>query len=299
MKFEKKLLHNLNPTVQRVPTLFAHLEKSQSKNQIQKVSWDRISIKFHFHEILIVNQWISIDRGEGQRMLSFQKKLFLIVLLSTWNLGAEEAVVSFVKGKVNIRSSKDPKSTLQLLKKGDKVSEGTTILTGNGSSVTLVFNGSEFKVMQNSVLQLNDLPTKDKKGDVEVTNGFAWFKVENAGKGFQSRTPTSTAGVRGTAFATMYEPNVKTAMNCICHGKVEVSNTENKSVVLEKATGSMVVSGGEVQKTEYSKDFEKGEALPSFEAKVKSAPILKNCLSCHKTKGWEVKGTPKDETYGK
>ncbi len=233
-------------------------------------------------------------------MFGSKQILIFFVLLSTWNISAEEAIVSFVKGKVNIRSSKDPKSALQLIKKGDKVSEGTTILTGNGSSVTLVFNGSEFKVMQNSVLQLNDLPTKDKKGDVEVSNGFAWFKVQNVGKnGFQSRTPASTAGVRGTAFATMYEPNVKTAMNCICHGKVEVANTENKSIVLEKATGSMVVAGGEVQKAEYFNDFEKGEALPSFEKRVKAAPILKNCLSCHKTKGWEVKGTSKDETYGK
>lgn len=218
-------------------------------------------------------------------------------------LFAEEATVSFVKGKVNARSATNAKSPLKLLKKGDKVSEGTTILTGNGSSITLTFNGSEFKVLQNSTFNLNTLPTKEKGGDVEVQNGFAWFKVEkeNAGKnGFNARTPTSTAGVRGTAFATMYEPQVKTAMNCICHGKVEVASNEKKSLVLEQGYGSMVVGGKpEVQKAEYLKDFEKGQVLPSFGEKIKTAPILKNCLSCHKTKGWEYKGVQKDETYGK
>lgn len=39
--------------------------------------------------------------------------------------------------------------------------------------------------------------------------------------------------------------------------------------------------------------------MPDFESKVKDAPMLKNCLSCHTPKGWTAPGIIKDEKYGK
>ncbi|MCB1179292.1 MAG: FecR domain-containing protein [Leptospiraceae bacterium] len=223
-------------------------------------------------------------------------KIFLSILLLPVIIYAESAKVTFLKGKVNV---KEGIGKFKKIKKGDSIPEGAKIVTGNGSMVTLFYNGSEFKIMQNSKMVLNSLPGKDKEGKVEISKGFAWFKIENAKKnGFTAVTPTSAAGVRGTAFATMYEPKPKMAMNCICHGKVEVSDKNSNSLMVEKGYGSAVSEKG-VEKTEYVKDFKDNEVLPSFKDKIKKAPILKNCLSCHKTKGWSLKGVVKDNAYGK
>lgn len=199
---------------------------------------------------------------------------------------ANEAIVTFLKGKVYSQPL-NVKTKPKLLKKGEKVSQGTTITTTKDSQITLQYEGSEFKIFQNSIINLNSIPTKEQAGDIEVSSGFSWFKIEKGTKGFTARTITSTVGVRGTAFATMYEPEFKTAMNCICHGKVEVKSKEGKSILLEQGYGSMIVAGKpEINTAEYIKDFEKKEVLPSFKLKIDSSPILKNCLSCHKTKGW-------------
>lgn len=232
------------------------------------------------------------------------KVLLIMIGLFFTSLSAQDtdsAVASFVVGKVSIKSSGDTK--WKPLKKDEKVGNGDTIMTGNGSATTFVYKGSEFKILANSTLVVNSLYSKDTEGSVEVKNGSAWFKlVDLGGKKFTARTPTSTAGVRGTAFATLYDEKSKIAMNCVCEGKVEVSSTESgaKSKLVEKGNGSSLKMGsGNVDVGSYKNIIVKNEAMPEFESRLKESSMLKTCLSCHSPKGWTAPGVIKDDKYGK
>ena len=213
----------------------------------------------------------------------------------------ESAVVSFLVGKVNIKSTADNK--WKPLKKEDAVNSGDSIMTGNGSVATITYKSSEFKISANSTIVVNSLYSKDKDGSVEVKNGGAWFNIKDLGpKKFTASTPTSTAGVRGTAFGALYDDKTKVAMHCVCEGKVEVASNEAgaKPKMVEKGNGSSFKAGSaDIEMSIYKNLIVKKEAMPEFESKVKDAPMLKNCLSCHTPKGWTAPGIIKDEKYGK
>jgi ferric-dicitrate binding protein FerR (iron transport regulator) len=228
----------------------------------------------------------------------------LNLVLVSFSLVAQEAdtaIVTFLVGKVSVKTATDTK--WKPLKKEDSVGSGDTIMTGNGSAATITYRGSEFKIAANSTLVVNSLYSKDKDGAVELKNGSAWFKVANlSGKKFTATTPTSVAGVRGTAFATLYDEKSKSGMNCVCEGKVEVTSTEAgaKPKLVEKGSGSSLKMGSaDIDISSYKNLIVKKESMPEFESKVKESPMLKNCLSCHTPKGWTAPGIMKDDKYGK
>lgn len=227
--------------------------------------------------------------------------IFAVSILGLSAQESESAVVSFLVGKVNLKTTADNK--WKPLKKEDKVASGDSVMTGNGSVVTITYKGSEFKIAANSTIVVNSLYSKDKDGNVEVKNGGAWFNVKDlGGKKFSAATPTSVAGVRGTAFGALYDEKTKVAMHCVCEGKVEVASTEAgaKPKMVEKGNGSSFKMGSaDVDLSTYKNLIVKKEAMPEFEAKVKEAPMLKNCLSCHTPKGWTAPGIMKDDKYGK
>ena len=213
----------------------------------------------------------------------------------------ETAVVSFLVGKVNLKTTADNK--WKPLKKEDKVDSGDSVMTSNGSVVTITYKGSEFKIAANSTVVVNSLYSKDKDGSVEVKNGGAWFSIKDlGGRKFVAATPTSTAGVRGTAFGALYDDKTKIAMHCVCEGKVEVTSTEAgaKPKMVEKGNGSSFKEGSaDIAMNSYKNLIVKKDAMPEFESKVKESPMLKNCLSCHAPKGWSAPGIIKDDKYGK
>ncbi|MDV6235771.1 FecR family protein [Leptospira ellisii] len=222
-----------------------------------------------------------------------------IVLLSQESKTGD-AKVGFLLGKAHVQ--KAGKTSWENLKANDFVDEGDTISTGNGSRLTVLYKGSEFKIQQNSKVKLASLHGESKDGKVEVNQGFAWFKIVGLkGRQFNVATATSTAGVRGTSFSVLFDPKTKDASFCTCEGKVAVSDSEGKEVLQEKGKGTLI-SGKEpeMKKVEYEGVIKKLKSLSGFEARLKKNVSLKNCLSCHTPEGW----TPpddvlKDETYGK
>ena len=85
---------------------------------------------------------------------------------------------------------KNPKHSPKQISKGEFIEVGDIILTGNGSSLTFTFQKSEFKVLANSTFTVQEFPTQEKEGNVEVKSGFAWFKLANLGKlGFKANLP--------------------------------------------------------------------------------------------------------------
>ena len=228
----------------------------------------------------------------------------VLVLASVISLSAQEsetAVISLLVGKVNIKTQADNK--WKPLKKEDKVSSGDSIMTGNGSIATLTYKGSEFKIAANSSIVVNSLYTKENDGSIAVQNGSAWFKVKDlGGKKFIATTPTSTAGVRGTAFGAIYDAKTNSSMHCVCEGKIEVTTatTGAKPKLVEKGNGSSFQKdNADIAMSSYKNLIVKNEAMPEFESKVKESPMLKTCLSCHTPKGWTTSGIMKDDKYGK
>lgn len=222
-----------------------------------------------------------------------------IVLLSQESKTGN-AKVNFLLGKAHVQ--KTGKNSWEPLKSNDPVYEGDLISTGNGSRVTVLYRGSEFKIQQNSKIRLTSLHEESKNGRLEIDQGFAWFKIVNLkGKKFDVATSNSTAGVRGTSFSVSYDPKTKDSSFCTCEGKVTISDSNGKEIVQEKGKGTIVFSQNpEMKKVEYEGIIKKLKTLPGFEARLKKNLSLKNCLSCHTPEGW----TPsedflKDETYGK
>ncbi|MCG6168718.1 FecR family protein [Leptospira sp. FAT2] len=222
-----------------------------------------------------------------------------IVLLSQESKTGD-AKVGFLLGKAHVQ--KTGKTSWEPLKSNDFVDEGDLISTGNGSRITIVYKGSEFKIQQNSKVKLASLHGESKDGRVEVNQGFAWFKIVGLkGKKFDVATATSTAGVRGTSFSVLYDPKTKDSSFCTCEGKVLVSDSEGKEILQEKGKGTFVSpKDSDMKKVEYEGIIKKLKALSGFEARLKKNVSLKNCLSCHTPEGWTPPDdVQKDETYGK
>lgn len=231
------------------------------------------------------------------------KNFLVIFLFISFSIYSESvATITSVIGKVSIKSL-NSKDLWKTVKVNDKLNEGDILNTGNGSMATIIYKDSEFKMTQNSTLAVNSFYAEDKDASVEVKQGLVWFKLVNLnGKKFNSISPTSSAGVRGTAFATVYEEKAKADLTCVCEGKVEVTPnaTGGKPVFVEKGKGVNIKSGEtNITPISYKGEMLKGESLPGFEKKIKTYPILKNCLTCHTPNGWKADGFLKDEKYGK
>jgi hypothetical protein len=223
--------------------------------------------------------------------------LFVAVAIITTNLKANDfAVAGYVKGKVSILSADDTSKLWKAFKVNDVLKPGDTLKTGNGSKVDLLFKETEFRIQPNTTFALKEWDTKKQISKGYIENGSAWFKVKDFKKGnFEITSPTSTAGVRGTAFGVYYVLKEKKSYTCVCEGKVDVNGT-----VFAKGSGAGVTEGiTDIEKNEYKDLITKEGATLAFQKKMKDVPMLNNCLSCHKPIGWEDANRIPDEKYGK
>ncbi|EQA36558.1 sigma factor regulatory protein, FecR/PupR family [Leptospira inadai serovar Lyme str. 10] len=232
--------------------------------------------------------------------ISFGLTFGALVVLSQ-GTSDKDARASFLVGKVQVqKSGSGPWTRLKL---GDALNEGDILSTGNASKATLLYRGSEFRILPNSRLKLTKLHNDIKDGRLEVQNGFAWFHVVKLnGKKFEVSTPTNTAGVRGTSFSAFYEAKTKDSGFCTCEGKVALTGNGEKEEgrLQEKGNGGYYPGeGGEPKRTSYEGIIVKFKAFPPFKELMKKNISLKNCLSCHTPQGWTHEETvPMDETYG-
>ncbi|WP_210410016.1 FecR family protein [Leptospira langatensis] len=233
-------------------------------------------------------------------ILTLVLSLGSLVLISQES-SEKDARVSFLTGKVQIqKAGKGPWTTLQ---KGDTASAGDLISTGNASKTTLLYRGSEFKVLPNTKLRISSLYNENQNGKLEVLSGFAWFQLVNLkGKKFEVSTPTTTAGVRGTAFSAFHDTKSKDSSFCTCEGKVLMtgSGDPKEGTLQEKGNGGYYPGeGGEPKRSTYEGIIVKFKSLPPFKDLMKKNISLKNCLSCHTPQGWTPEDSvPSDETYG-
>lgn len=219
-----------------------------------------------------------------------------LILISV-SLSAEEfAVATFTRGKVSFLSSTDSSKLWKTLKINDILKPGDRIKTGNGSKVDFLYKETEIRIQPNTDFTLKEWNSENKVAKAYVDKGAAWFRVSNFKKGsFEVSTPTTTAGVRGTAFGVFYEEKEKKGYTCVCEGLVNINGSE----FAKGSGGALKMGATEIEKNDYKDIITKEGATIKFREKRKEMPMLSRCLPCHKPVGWEDSSFTPDETYGK
>ncbi len=170
---------------------------------------------------------------------------------------ALQGLINFTIGDVKIISGAGE----QAAKVGDVVKEGMTIVTkGDKSQAEIFFGDNAIKILGNTSMEIKKLLANitQNSNDSEffVNKGAVFSRVKKLGKSdnYSVKSPTTTAGVRGTEFL-LEEEGGKASVACI-DGKVECVNNANPSdtAVIEKNEEVVVVPGQNIVKQQISAD---------------------------------------------
>src|SRR3990172_1421817 len=157
-----------------------------------------------------------------------------------------EGIVNFLTGTVSIIDG-GKKSSAAV---GDIVKKGMRIETGKKSFMDIYFDGSAVRVLENSSVEISDLGINIQEGTEKssffVKKGSVFARVVKKlakDDSFSIRTPTTTAGVRGTEFMVVSD-ELKILIACL-NGSVQVNNdvTPGQEPVLVKDEQQVVVEG--------------------------------------------------------
>jgi hypothetical protein len=168
------------------------------------------------------------------------KKIIILTLISVFIISAcgkkkddtiiRAGMINFIVGEVFIAS----KEKTVPAKLGDAVIKGMKIVTYDKASVEVYFGENVVKILGNSSVEIMELLGDAKIGEKTeffVENGRVFSKISKKlmkGDEFTIKTPTSTAGVRGTDFM-VNESEGKSQVACL-DGKVVVSNTATPAI---------------------------------------------------------------------
>jgi len=175
--------------------------------------------------------------------MRFLRTLSLLFLSLSISFGAiDKGVVKFKKGKAFISRGMQnlPANLGTILKAGDIID------VAKNSQVSIELNGTGLlKISERTRFQIPRAEeAKEKTSKVTLFFGGLWVKAQKLLKGesFEIKTPTATAGVRGTEFGTGFEPSSDEAME-------QLASMESDDAVFEAINGSteVDVSEGEVE----------------------------------------------------
>ncbi|MCJ8344433.1 FecR domain-containing protein, partial [bacterium] len=143
--------------------------------------------------------------------------ILIFFLLCTYQLGAgiDKGSVAFIKGRAFIeRGIKTlPAKLGSILKVGDKVN------VEEGSQVSIeLFGSGLIKITEKTSFQIPETEAgSERTSKISLFFGGLWVKAKKLLKGesFEIKTPTATAGVRGTTLGTEYDPDSgETGIQC-------------------------------------------------------------------------------------
>ncbi len=171
-----------------------------------------------------------------------------------------EGLINFVTGDVKLVSEQGQEADAKI---GDAIKEGMKITTkGPKSSVDIFFGENAIKVLGNSSIDVKKLilnaTRNSEQTELFVNNGAVFSKVTKLSKtdDYRVKSPTATAGVRGTDFI-LEEREGKANVACL-DGKVEaVNNTVQNAqpVVLDRHEEVDIQSGqSDMVKKQISQD---------------------------------------------
>ncbi len=134
------------------------------------------------------------------------KYLLFILPMLLISLSAKDiAIVKSIEGSVSAKS----RDSLVVLKNGDWLSQKMSVITGDKSSVTIIFKDNSVVVLgSNSILILQkytfQMQKKKYKFKLKLQKGTASFESGKIGElspeDFTFVTPEATVGIRGTKF---------------------------------------------------------------------------------------------------
>ena len=173
-------------------------------------------------------------------------------------IAPREGLVNFTIGDVKLVSA----AGSQLAKVGDAVKEGMKIVTkGDKSQADVFFGENAIKILGNTTVEVKalvaNLTQNTEKTELFVNNGVVFSSVKKISKNddYVVKSPTTTAGVRGTEFL-VEEQAGKANISCI-DGKVECVNntkTDDPAVIIEKNEEVVIQPGQNMVKQQIDSD---------------------------------------------
>lgn len=173
-------------------------------------------------------------------------------------IAPREGLVNFTIGDVTIVSA----GGQQAAKVGDAIKEGMKIVTkGDKSQADVFFGENAIKILGNTSVDVKKLianfTQNTEQTEIFVNNGGVFSKVKKLSKNddYVVKSPTTTAGVRGTEFL-VEEQGGKANISCI-EGKVECANntkTDDPAVIIQQNEEVVIQPGQNMVKQQIDSD---------------------------------------------
>lgn len=195
-----------------------------------------------------------------KNVVKFLSALVLSVLVSS-PVFADDAVVTFVKGKVEVQRG----DAWVQLNVGDKVKQSETISTGFQSEAKIKYSGSLMALGALTRITMDQLASggNKEKVDVYLTTGTVRSKVthdEDTRVSYTVRSPVAVASVRGTEF----DINAKGTVRCFS-GAVAVSPNNKPRDEAASAASEETEEEGESSGEESGDNSPAGPTTPADE----------------------------------
>ena len=194
---------------------------------------------------IVRNYRLTILSGRSGHILAIA---FFIMLISIAPLFADQGVVEYFEGDVTILRGEEE----LFADFGESLEAGDLVITGTRSLAVIRLNErAQVKLRENTHLLID---SASQKAAVTLQSGGVFARVarslETMGEraaGFEIRTPTVVAGVRGTEFFVAYGRTVEEEADlwlCVNEGIVEVSvPSTGEAVVVNEGEGINILGG--------------------------------------------------------
>ncbi|MSU58039.1 MAG: hypothetical protein EXS35_07655 [Pedosphaera sp.] len=159
---------------------------------------------------------------------------------------AANCVVLTIEGKLEVivkgATAWSPARTNQTLQAGDRVR------TGNRSRATLRWSDlSTLRVNELTTIEIQPPSQPDKKPELDLKSGAAYFFSREKPSDIQFRTPVASGAIRGTEFNLAVADDGRTEL-ALVNGEVDLANAQG-SVTLKSGEQGTAESGKAPRKT--------------------------------------------------
>jgi len=209
-----------------------------------------------------------------------QKILFLAVFL-LFSVDAYSAIkVKFFLGEVEYMPKTD--TAWKKVTMGQKIQVGDSIRTGAKAYIELDLDNNYIKINENTKIKISENVGESKTANsVMVQYGNVLSKIEKIkkdDKGFEIRTASSIAGVRGTEFTVLAGHDGTTVVQVV-EGTVAFTG-DKKQISVSANQESTVPLGGDPSPVKVIEKRQWNEWLAESEKKIKGNEenLLENCL---------------------
>lgn len=196
------------------------------------------------------------------------------------------AEVVHVRG--NAQKYAETGDLLSHLAKGDRLSGGDIVRTGNDSSISILFaDGSQLLLAENSRIVLQQMLYSESEQVAEtviqVNAGNAENRVAKQngfGARYEVRTPAMQLAVRGTAFLVGYDEDLGKSRLSVLEGSVAANKDAPTPEVAGQSelSGETIISAGQGLVTELEQEIGIAQALLAGPGLLEPPTKINNCV---------------------